>query len=245
MNDIQTQTTIGQLVAERPSRARVFETLGLDYCCGGKVALDKACAERGLDLDSVVTRLEESDAGRAAETERDLRNAPLAELADHIVEVHHGFLRQELPRLSMLSAKVAQAHGQRFPALVEVQGVFEDMRAELESHTMKEEGVLFPLCKQLETSTALPDTHFGSVANPIRVMEHEHDSAGAALARLNKLTDAYSTPSGVCNTYRALMDGLAELERDLHQHIHKENNILFPRALAVEDDLARRTGAPA
>jgi regulator of cell morphogenesis and NO signaling len=154
----------------------------------------------------------------------------MTELADHIEQTHHAYLREELPRLTGLVGKIREVHGERHPKLVEVQRVFLGLRDELMMHMMKEEQVLFPMIRQMEASDNEPSFDCGSVDNPIRVMEHEHDNAGNALARLNELTGGYLPPADACNTYRATLSGLQELELDLHLHIHKENNILFPRA---------------
>lgn len=234
MSTLDAKTPVGRLVAEHLGRARVFDRLGIDYCCGGKTALDRACWEKGLDVFEVLRELAASDA-RATEAESiDWNRAPMSDLADHIVAVHHAYLRRELPRLADLMEKVVAAHGARHPDLGAVHATLLSLKAELESHMLKEEKVLFPIIKQLETATTLPSFHCGSVNNPILVMEHEHEDAGTALAQLRAWTGGYQAPEDACNTYRAALAGLAELEADLHRHIHKENEILFPRALAAE-----------
>ena len=234
MTCIDPETTVGELVTERPGRSRIFERLGIDYCCGGKKTLGAACRERGLDIGRVVADLAE-DAPSAPGT--DWAKASLGDLVDHILDRHHAYLRGELPRLAGMSAKVCGVHGERHPELRRVDGTFGRLRAELEMHMAKEERVLFPMIRELEASSVRPVFHCGSLANPLRVMEAEHDAAGEALAEMRELTGGYSVPPDGCNTYRVLMDGLASLERDLHEHIHEENNILFPRALAREESL--------
>jgi regulator of cell morphogenesis and NO signaling len=236
MSAINTQDTVGQLVAERPVRGKIFEKLGIDYCCGGKRPLSEACAEKSLDVEAVVRELREAEAGQAAE-ETDWTTAPLGAFCDHIVGTHHAYLNEALPRLSFLTNKVNQAHGARHPELAELEDVFAELRAELEAHAMKEEMILFPLIKQLEAAETRPAFHCGSVNNPIRVMEIEHDHAGDALARMRALTGGFTVPEDGCNTYRVMIDALIELEADLHMHIHKENHILFPRAAALEASL--------
>lgn len=231
-------STVGSLVAERPGRARLLEVLGLDYCCGGRKALADACAELGLDTAAVLRDLAADDAAVTAEPDVRPADMGLAELADHIEATHHAFMRSELPRVSVLAERVVRAHGDTHPEMLQVRSVFEALRQELEAHLQKEEIVLFPICRDLEAATALPAFHCGSVANPIRVMEMEHDSAGGALAMFRELTGNYTTPEDGCSTYTALLDALQGLEADLHQHIHKENNILFPRAIALEGKLA-------
>jgi regulator of cell morphogenesis and NO signaling len=241
---VMAETTVGELVVERPSRARVFERLGIDYCCGGKKPLQQVCDERNLDYAAVVGELDrEQQAAPSAAGERNWAAASVTDLCDHIEQTHHQYLKQELPRVEVLAARVATRHGDKRPSLVEVRQVFAELQAELESHMMKEERVLFPLCRQLDVADELPAMHCGSVGNPIEVMIREHEHAGDALARLRVLTDGYSCPTDACNTYRALFDALAHLERDLHEHVHKENNILFPQAIRLERLLAGNRGA--
>jgi regulator of cell morphogenesis and NO signaling len=235
------ETPVGQLVAERPSRSRVFERWGLDYCCGGKKPLNRACSEKQVDIDAVVRDLLDADKTAAA-TETTWTDASLASLCDHIVDTHHAYLREALPRLATLIEKVALAHGAQRPQLALLEQVFRAFRAELELHMMKEEQILFPFIKHLEGSGEPPSMFCGSVHNPIRVMEHEHDSAGAALAEIRVLTDDFQPPAGACNTYLAMLDGLAELEADMHKHVHLENNILFPRATTLETQLVNPQG---
>jgi regulator of cell morphogenesis and NO signaling len=225
--------TVGQLVAERPARARVFERFGIDYCCGGKKPLTQACHEKGVDVNAVMQELSQADARPSAE-ERDWSKASLTELADHIEATHHQYLKAELPRLASLTQKVASVHGQRHPELIEVFQIFAEFKQELDAHLMKEEQILFPMIRQLEASAEPVQFHCGSIQNPIRVMVMEHDSAGDALQRMRELTQDYAVPADACNTYRAMLDALTQLEADMHQHVHKENNILFPRAVEAE-----------
>lgn len=238
MTDIEPRKSVGQLVAERPSRARVFERFGIDFCCGGKIPLSDACIERKLDTERILAALREVDSSEADTDEPDWTRATLSALIAHILQKHHAYLRNELPRLAKMVAKVHDVHGERHPELAEVRQTYDGLHAELASHMMKEEQILFPLIEAMESSQSLEAAHCGSVNNPIRMMEHEHDSAGAALARMRSLTGDFAPPEDACNTYRVLLDGLAELEADLHRHIHKENNILFPRASELEAALA-------
>ena len=231
------QTTIGQLVTERPGRARIFEAFGIDYCCGGKKLLADAIFDKGLDQSTVLTILDAFD-DQAPQTERDWSKATLAELADNIEQTHHAYLKNELPRLEFLVNKVANRHGELKPSLIELAQVFNAFKAELDSHMQKEEMVLFPICRQLDQASGPQRFHCGSVENPIAVMIREHDDAGHALARMRTLTDNYTAPIDACNTYRALFDSLRELEQDMHRHVHKENSILFPRAVERESQLA-------
>lgn len=232
-------SVVGQLVAERPSRSRVFESLGIDYCCGGKKPLAQACREKGLDPETVRRFLDDS-AEPARSDDRNWSEATLTELADHIEQTHHAYLKRELPRLGTLVRKVAAVHGSHLSWLLELDGVFAGFAAEMESHAMKEEHVLFPMIRGLDCGQLPAMDHCGgTVTNPILVMEHEHDDAGRALARMRGLSGGYVPPPAACNTFRAMLSGLVELEDDTHRHVHKENSILFPRAAEAEARLRK------
>lgn len=222
------ETTVGEIVAVRPLLARVFEKLGIDYCCGGKQTLAAVCARLGLDLATTLTVLESAGAAFAGgPAEVDAAAMGQAELADHIVSVHHAYLKTELPRLVEMAERVAYKHGGRDPRLAEVSQVVRELAEEMFSHMQKEEEILFPLVRQIAAGGGNP-----GLAAPIAQMEAEHESAGNLTARLRVLTGGYAPDADSCNTHRALLAGLAEFESDLHRHVHKENNILFPRALA-------------
>lgn len=214
---------VGHLAAQHPLATRVFARHGIDFCCGGGRPLADVCEDRGLDLELVLAEIE-AEVETTGEPEMRWDEAPLDVLIDHILDTYHASLREELPRLLDMSAKVLGAHGYREPEMLpELKGVLGALKAELEEHMMKEEQVLFPLIRQGRGATA---------AAPVSVMEHEHEAAAAALRRLRTLTRDYEVPDEACNTWRALWHGLADLERATHEHIHLENNILFPRALA-------------
>ncbi len=230
--NIAQERTVGDLVAERPSRSRIFEKYAIDYCCGGSRSLADACRDAGVDAVSLGAELADSDA-EATETGTDWTRASLDALCEHLVATHHVYLRAELPRIAALAEKVAAAHGERHAELLEVRDLFRAFEEEMYAHLMKEEQVLFPLVRQLELGARDGGFHCGSIANPIRVMIFEHDSAGAALARFRALTSGFRAPEDACGSYLALLDALRELEADTHQHIHKENNVLFPRVLAT------------
>ncbi len=233
---IEPTRTVGELVKERPARSRVFESLKVDYCCGGKLPLTEACAKRGLEIESVLQQLAEADArateGAAAIIDADAMG--LTELVDHIEQTHHAYLKSELPRLGMMVRKVAAVHGEHHPWMLKIDGVYSGFAAELQSHMMKEEQILFPCIRNLEQRKQGVSGEPQSVANPIRVMEHEHQQAGDALQRMSELSGGFAPPEGACNTFCAMLDGLAQLERDMHQHVHKENNVLFPKAIELE-----------
>jgi regulator of cell morphogenesis and NO signaling len=236
MSTITLTRTVGELVTEKPARARIFETFGIDFCCGGKKPLEQACREKNLDPTQIVGVLNVLDQ-QVVTQEPDWSKAPMSELADHIVKTHHDYLRRQLPWLDFVTDKVARRHGDHDPRLLQVREIFISFKVELESHMAKEEQVLFPIVRRLESSTAPVRSHCGSVQNPIRVMIAEHDDAGHAMSQFAALTDGYVPPDGACNTYRAMLDGLKELELDMHRHVHKENSILFPRAIEAEAKL--------
>jgi regulator of cell morphogenesis and NO signaling len=223
--------TVSEFVTERPSRSRVFERFGIDYCCGGKQPLSAACEAAQLDPAVVLNAIRESDEAVSQESVRVWAAASMPELVEHIVSTHHAYLWRELPRLAEMGAKIARVHGPKHPEVVRCHEVFASLKAELESHMLKEEHVLFPLLQDLDdphcTALIPPEV----VANPIAVAEDEHDAAARALRELCSLTRRYTPPPDACNTFRAWLDGLAELEADMHRHVHKENNILFPRAM--------------
>ncbi len=234
MTAIEARMTVGELVAQRISRARVFERFGIDYCCGGKTPLIEACANGDVELNDVLEALREAEAHSPSDQEKDWSQESMSALVDHILATHHAFLREELPRLVELTEKVVAAHSERHPEVRLVREVCLSLKNELEMHMGKEEEILFPMVKQIDSGRIGAAGHCGSVVNPIQVMEQEHDNAGKALARLRDLTNGFVPPEDACVTYRALLDGLAGLEADLHLHIHKENNILFPKAIRAE-----------
>jgi regulator of cell morphogenesis and NO signaling len=243
MNTLSAEMTVGEIAARHPGSVRVFEKHHIDFCCGGKLPIGQACQAQGLNASAVLEEIGEALAvpsGTAPESAWE--SAPLNALIDHIIEAHHAYLKTELPRLGAMLEKVVSKHSERHgDVLLPARTVFAAMRDELDAHLMKEEMVLFPLIRSLEAG-GVQTSHCGSVRNPIRVMVMEHDSAGTALERLRELTSGYTAPEDACNTFRALYHGLSELERDLHQHIHLENNILFPRAMNIES--AGAGGAP-
>jgi len=222
------ERTVGELVAERPSRSRIFQNLGIDFCCKGGQTLKTACLNKGIPEADMIARLEQELAGNPARQENPA-TLPAHELCSYIVETHHGYLRRELPRILAMSTRVAQVHGDHTPSLLHVAEVFDGLKQELESHIMKEETILFPVISAISKgeSQSMP------IDGPVSCMLKEHDDAGAALARLRELTGGYQCPKDACNTYRALFSGLQELEEDLHRHIHLENSVLFPMALTM------------
>ena len=234
--------TVRDLVGRHPQTRSVFEKHGIDYCCGGGKCLAEAARERGLKLPVLVDALEK--ALQAATDKGDVADegwyaASLGELVDHIVEVHHVYMKTALPRLRSLVPTVLKAHGTHHgDVLRQVQDLFRALDSELSSHLMKEEQVLFSYIVAVEAhareGAPKPQAGFGSARNPIGRMEQEHESAGQALAKLREVTHDYALPTDACPTFRAMYEELQRMEADLHQHIHLENNILFPRAIAAE-----------
>lgn len=228
------QLTPGELVAERPSRARALDRMGIAYNCEATESLEAACRTHNLMLDHVLGQLALSDKAEPMDGGRDWSGAPLTELLDNIIAEHHEYLREELPRLSRLLHKLASNHADRDPALPEIESVYTGLRQELELHLAKEEQILFPMIREIEAGNVRAASHCGSVRNPIFVMEREHDGARKALASLRALTNGYTAPEWACNTHRAVIESLDTLEQDLNRHIFKEDVVLFPQAIAAE-----------
>jgi regulator of cell morphogenesis and NO signaling len=233
---------VGQIVAANPDTARVFEKHRIDYCCGGNKGLTQACAENQIALSQVLEEL--AAIGVASDSGDAWTKRPLSELCDNIERQHHDYLKQELPRLSGLIAKVVNAHGASHPELAEVAHHFQMLRNELEPHMMKEEQVLFPAIRRMEKAQSPQQFPFGSIDDPIHCMVAEHDDAGEELAILRKLNNDYQPHAEACTTWRVMLDSLAKLELDMHQHVHKENSILFPRAQKLEQELTRTVVPP-
>ncbi|HEX5226106.1 MAG TPA: iron-sulfur cluster repair di-iron protein [Bryobacteraceae bacterium] len=230
--------TVREIAIRHPESVRVFETLGIDYCCGGKRPLAEACKNANVPLAKLLEMLGELEAKAGGEEQWSPEGASAAELAAHIVERHHGFVRAEAPRLQALAAKVVTRHGQAHAELGPIQDAFEALVEELSGHMMKEERILFPFIAQMEKAIGnggpAPAGCFPSVEFPISRMLAEHEDAGALTARIRELAGGFQAPADACPTYRALYHGLEQFERDLHYHIHLENNILFPRTVEME-----------
>lgn len=239
MQTLNEDRTVSEMLYENPSRSRIFEKYRIDYCCGGKLPLKEACAKRDVDVDTVLNELAQNDEAPATDAEPNVAEMAPDELADHIIATHHAYLDDELPRLAAMTSRVAKVHGGRDSRLIELDRVFQAIAAELKAHMGKEEQMLFPAIKEMAVTGRMHMMPFGSIANPIRMMESEHAAAGDGLERMRKLTDDYTPPEWACGTYRALLDGLAVFEKDMHQHVHKENNVLFPRAIELENRLPR------
>jgi regulator of cell morphogenesis and NO signaling len=236
---VMTAKTVREVAVENSAATRVFEKFGIDYCCGGNQPLEQACEKAGVAVDEVLDCLEmEEETIRSAQLVRDWQKEPLSELVVHIKNTHHKFTREEIVRLTALLQKVCSVHGKNHPELREIQASFAGLSQELTTHLMKEEMMLFPYILRMEEAViqgepVLP-APFGTVANPVAMMEHEHDSAGSALRAIRKASNNLQAPADACVSYQTLYKALEAFEADLHQHIHLENNILFPRAIAME-----------
>jgi regulator of cell morphogenesis and NO signaling len=231
--------TVKDFALQIPGATRVFERAGIDYCCGGGRSLEEACASAGVNAGDMLAALRSLEsADPMHEVEPDFGAMPLESLVDHIVRTHHVFTLQELARLEKLLAKVRSKHERNHPELADVGFAFHGLLADLLPHMLKEERVLFPYVVAMERAraegVAVPPPPFLTVKNPIRVMTLEHDTAGDFLREIRAATANFEIPEGACMSFRALYEGLEDLERDLHQHIHLENNVLFPRAAELE-----------
>ena len=241
---ITRDTLVADIATNDPATIKVFQFHSLDFCCGGKIPLADACSRRGIDTDSMLAELRAASETRDNLT--DWRRAPMAELVAYIQQRFHEPLRAELPRLHQMVRKVVDRHGDRLPeTLLPLQATFEALQQELLHHMRKEDTVLFPAVVALEASGRADSA--GSqwiwIQQPIGAMEAEHEQAGEALARLREITGGYAPPEDACPTFRGLYYGLAQLEHEMHLHVHLENNILFPRAERLARGVTARTAS--
>jgi regulator of cell morphogenesis and NO signaling len=230
--------TVREIALEQPTSIRVFEEFGIDYCCGGRKPLAEACVAGNVEIDAVIAALELAAKTPNIEAES-WAGKSLAALSSHIAAKHHSYVKRELPRLAQLAQKVVNRHGSTKPELPVIAATLSQLDEELTQHLAKEETILFPYIAALEESvsagTAKPHSCFGTVANPIAMMTQEHDAAGVLIGEIRRLSGDFTTPKDACPTFHAFYDGLREFEQDLHHHIHLENNILFPRAIELEN----------
>jgi regulator of cell morphogenesis and NO signaling len=229
--------TVGEIVATDFRTASVFERFGIDFCCGGRRSLEDACRSVEADPAAVIRALDALPTA-AAETE-DVTRWPLTRLIDHIVSTHHAYVQSTSPTIGHYLAKLEEVHGARHPELHRVAAAFARLSGDLAQHMLKEEQVLFPYVRELvdhaDQTFGAPRSPFGSVANPIRMMEREHREAADEVRIIRELTNGYTAPGDGCTTYAVCLAELAQFERDLHRHVHLENNVLFPRAVALEN----------
>jgi regulator of cell morphogenesis and NO signaling len=236
---VNTSTTLRELAVCEPGATRVFKKLKIDYCCGGARTLEEACAVAGLNAEDVRQLLEESRQSEATSDEgMDFQTSSLTGLVRYILDKHHVFTKEEMERLDALVEKVHGVHGANHPELSRIKHLFKCLCDDLKPHMFKEEQVLFPYIIRLDEASNRQQTPmpppFGTVRNPVRMMMLEHDTAGELLRELREVSNGYSAPADACISYRTLYEALEAFERDLHQHIHLENNILFPRAVEME-----------
>ena len=239
---ISSGMTVREVALQLPEATRLFEKLKIDYCCGGSRALSDACASAGVQTADVLRMLDEVAQPAADKTPAfDFQQLSLPELVTHILDKHHVYTKEEMTRLDLLFRKVIAAHGENHPELHHAADLFAHLCGDLTPHMFKEERVLFPyilgLAGAAAANTAVPIPMFGTVVNPVRMMMTEHDTAGDILRELRHLTSDYTPPADGCMSYKTLYQALAAFEADLHQHIHLENNILFPRTIELEEQL--------
>ena len=233
--------TVREVVLELPQATRVFEKMKIDYCCGGNIPLGEACATAGVDVEKLERMLDEAvQVDTKATGTLDFQKTTLTELITYILDKHHVYTKDEMARLEFLVEKVIGAHGANHSELRGVGDLFQQLCADLKPHMFKEEQVLFPYIIEMEKATVenrpMPLPPFGTVNNPVRMMMMEHETVGELLRELRSLTSEYTVPADGCISYQTLYQAMDAFEKDLHQHIHLENNILFPRAIAMEKD---------
>ena len=230
-------TTIRDIVADDYRAAAIFARYGIDFCCGGGRSLAEACAAKQLSPTGLIDELSAALATPGTGTPR-FNDWDLGALISYIQANHHAYVREAIPTLLTHTRKVAAVHGESHPEMIEVAAIFNQVAEEMDSHMAKEDHILFPFIQALETAEqegrTPPPAPFGTVANPIRMMEAEHDFAGGAMARIRELTGGWIPPGDACTTYRVCLQELDAFERDLHQHVHLENNLLFPKAERLE-----------
>ena len=228
------KATVGEIVAADSRAAAVFEQFGIDFCCGGRRSVAEACQTADVDPATVERALETLASDEPAAG--DITRWPLDRLIDYIVGTHHAYVRTALPAIARHLTKLVEVHGARHPELIRVADSFERLGSDLLRHMMKEEWMLFPYVRGLALASgeSRRPSPFGSVENPIRMMEREHQEAGDEMRAIRELTNGYTPPSDACTTYRVCLSELARFERDLHQHVHLENNVLFPGAVELE-----------
>ncbi|MCC6278950.1 MAG: iron-sulfur cluster repair di-iron protein [Saprospiraceae bacterium] len=230
---------VGEMVVADYRKAEVFRKYGIDYCCGGKKPLEEVCRQKGIDLQNVQNDLNALDQ-KPDDAGQNFDIWELDALAAHIVEKHHNYVSESVPMLYELGAKVARVHGERHPELIEIANLFRAVGQELQMHMHKEELMLFPQIAKMAASrrngTSITRPFFGSVENPIHMMESEHESSGNDMEEIRRLSHDFTPPMDACTSYCVLYAKLQEFEQDLHQHVHLENNILFPKSITLEKE---------
>ena len=230
--------TVAEVVSENIKTAHVFKKYGIDFCCGGGITIDKACEKKNIDYAQLKEELlKVDDAPRAYEYNK----WELDFLIEHIINIHHAYVEESIPLIIQYANRVAEVHGRHYTEVLEINKLFKEVANELASHMKKEEIILFPYIKKLlmlkKEGGYVSKPPFGTVNNPIQMLESEHETAGYIFKEIAKLSNNYTPPEEACNTFRALYAKLEEFENDLHQHIHLENNILHPKAIQLEQEL--------
>ncbi len=238
MVDIDSKT-VAEIVTENIKTADVFKKNGIDFCCGGNVKVQEICEKKGVDFNIIKEELQHINTGTSID--HDFNSWDLDFLADYIINTHHKYVVKANDLIIQYSDKVAKVHGHHYTEVVEINKLFHSIADELKTHMHKEEMILFPHIKELaiakRNNTKVAPSPFGTIQNPINMMEAEHDGAGDIIKQITKLSNNFIPPEGACNTFRALYAKLEEYQNDLFQHIHLENNILFPKAIALEEEL--------
>ena len=239
--NIKEDNTVAEIVVKNIKAAHIFKKHGIDFCCGGGITIEKACAKNKANFDELKAEFEALDSNLDRSYNYD--KWELDFLIDHIINIHHTYVEENIPLLVQYANKVAKVHGHHYTELIEINNLVNDVVKELSAHLKKEELILFPYIKKLvkafKDGTELERPHFGSIENPVQMMHEEHDHAGSVFKRIAVLTNNYNTPEGACNTFKALYSKLEEFEQDLHQHIHLENNILFPKAITLKNQISK------
>ena len=240
MTDISPTMTVGDIVARDLRSAAVFTRHGIDFCCGGRRSLDEACRARGVNPDELVRELDAAGADPGGA--EDASQWPLEQVVERILQHHHAYIRQQVPVIQAFTHKLATKKGPTYPELVILAEAFDQLADDLAHHLAKEENILFPFIDAMlaarQMSHRAPRTPFGTIQNPVRVMEAEHQHAGEDMRHIRTLTGDYQPPPEACPTWRACYAALEDFERDLHAHVHLENNILFPAAARLEEELS-------
>lgn len=228
------EQTVGEVVVGNFRTASVFTNYGIDFCCGGNIGLSEACQKKEVNLEELLLALQKVNSDNTGEQ---FAKMEASELIAHIVNVHHAYVERSIPTLKLYLAKLEKVHFHSHPELKDIHRLFVECAAALTVHMKKEELVLFPYIKSMEKAkkegVPLPTAHFGHIDHPIHMMEEDHEAEGARFAKISELTQGYSIPDDACSTYRVTYQMLEEFEKDLHTHIHLENNILFPKAQSM------------
>lgn len=239
---IQKDSKIGEVVAQNFHTALIFEKHGLDFCCGGKKSIFEACEEKGIESENLITEIQRADESDSSHMHFDRWEIDF--LVDYIINNHHSYVTTAIPTIEHHLQKVISAHAEKHSEVVIIAAIFDGLKEELLAHLQKEEKMLFPYIRKMfiasKNDFELSYPPFGTVENPVQVMEHEHENAGKAMVNIRRLSNDYTPPSDACSTFRVLYNELKEFEDDLHTHVHLENNILFPKAVELEKEIQTR-----